>query len=60
MTVKEIKFVDVTGQKYHFALDADDGINSLELGPVNKGVQTLSVNGDEQYRLRAHDIIDAR
>lgn len=61
LSVKEIQFVDIEGQKYHFALDADDGIFSLVLGPKRAhGVQTLFVNGDdEQYKLYPHHILEA-
>lgn len=58
LSVKEILFADIEGKKYHFALDADDGIYSLVLGPKRaRGIQTLFVNGsDEQYRLYLRDI----
>lgn len=60
MSLISIDFVDVDGQRFSFALDADEGVFSLVLGPARgKGMQTLFVNGnDEQYKLFAHDIID--
>ncbi len=59
-SVKSIDFVDVDGQRFSFELDADDGIYSLVLGPPRAhGILTLFVNGDdEQYKLRAHFIVD--
>lgn len=61
LSVKEILFVDVEGQKFHFALDADDAIYSLVLGPKRAhGIQTLFVNGDEeQYKMHTRDILEA-
>lgn len=59
-SVKSIDFVDLTGYRFRFKLDADDGIYSLVLGPVQRhGVHTLYVNGeDERYHLHAYDIVD--
>jgi len=56
---KEIDFVDIDGQRFQFGLDADDGIFSLVLGPARAhGIQTLFVNGDEQYYLRPQFIVE--
>lgn len=60
MSIRYIRFVDVTGQVYHFELNADEGIYSLVLvkGP-KRGVQSLVINGEtEVYHLRPKGIID--
>jgi hypothetical protein len=64
MLLTSISFIDINRQRYNFEVDADDGIHSLFLNPVDRrrGVQSLVVNvGDcpipEVYHLRPKDIL---
>jgi hypothetical protein len=57
-SLHSIKFIDATGQRYEFERDADDGIFSLVLVPLKRGLHSLVVNGDnEVYHMRPKDII---
>lgn len=60
MSLKSISFVDISGQRYNFELDAEDEIFSLFLLPKNRrGIHALVINGQpEAYFLRPKSIIE--
>jgi hypothetical protein len=59
ISLKGIKFIDALGKAFFFELDAEDGIYSLVLLPLRRGVHRLCVNGEtEVYFCSPKHILD--